>query len=106
MTKCDERTFANMEVALEKACRKFPNGGDHESRKYIAHRLRLSAKKGNTSLGELTVVAHQALRELRSELGNQISADLHKSNLSPGLMLPYQAAGNREDERRAVFLFF
>jgi hypothetical protein len=28
----DERTIANMEVALEKVCRRFPNGGDHASR--------------------------------------------------------------------------
>jgi hypothetical protein len=64
MTKFDDRTIANMEVVLEKACRKFPNGGDHESRKYIAHRLQLSAKKGNTTLGELSAVAHRALQEL------------------------------------------
>jgi hypothetical protein len=64
MTNLSERTVANMEVALEKACQKFPNGGDHESRKYIAHRLRLSAKKGNTTLGRLSLAAHQALREL------------------------------------------
>jgi len=64
MTKLDERTIANMEVALENACRKFPNGGNHESRKYIAQRLRLSARKGNTTLGALSAVAHRALQEL------------------------------------------
>jgi hypothetical protein len=60
--KLDERTIANMEVALEKACREFPNGGDHESRKYIAQKLRLSAIKGNTTLGGLSAVAHTALQ--------------------------------------------
>jgi hypothetical protein len=52
MTKLDDRTTANIEVALEKACRVFPNGGDHESRKYIAQKLELSAKKGNVTLGD------------------------------------------------------
>jgi hypothetical protein len=64
MTKLDDRTTANIEVALEKACRVFPNGGDHESRKYIAQKLKLSAKKGNVTLGELDAVAHSAVQEL------------------------------------------
>ena len=62
MPKLDERTIANMQVALEKACRGFPNGGDHESRKYIAQKLRLSAIKGNTTLGGLSAVARTALQ--------------------------------------------
>jgi hypothetical protein len=61
--KLDERTIANMEVALEKACRQFPNGGDHERRKYIAQKLRLSAIKGNITLGGLSIVAHSALQD-------------------------------------------
>jgi hypothetical protein len=64
MAKLDDRTIANVEVALEKACRRFPNGGDHEARKYIARKLMLSAEKGNTTLGRLDVVAHRALHEL------------------------------------------
>ncbi|WP_247511570.1 hypothetical protein [Bradyrhizobium sp. 157] len=64
MAKLDDRTMANMEVALEKACRRFPNGGDHESRKYIARKLMQSAEEGNTTLGGLDVVAHRAVQEL------------------------------------------
>src|SRR5512138_2224383 len=64
MTRLDDRTIANMEVALEKACRVFPNGGDHESRKYIAQKLKLSAKKGNITPEELDAVAHGAVQEL------------------------------------------
>ena len=64
MPKLDERTIANMEVALEKAFGGFPNGGDHESRKYIAQKLRLSAIKGNTTLGGLSAIAHSALQDL------------------------------------------
>ena len=70
MAKLDDRTIANMEVALEKACRRFPNGGDHESRKYVAVRLMLSAKKGNTTLGGLNVVAHRALEEFSKQKSN------------------------------------
>ena len=64
MTKLDDRTTANVEVALEKACRVFPNGGDHESRKYIAQKLELSAKKGNVTLGGLDTIARSAVQEL------------------------------------------
>jgi hypothetical protein len=64
MTKLDDGTIANIEVALEKACRVLPNGGDHESRKYIAQKLKLSAKKGNVTLGELDAIAHSAVQEL------------------------------------------
>jgi hypothetical protein len=53
MNRIDNRTITKMEIALEKACRVFPNGGDHESRKYIAEQLRLSARKGNTTLDGL-----------------------------------------------------
>jgi hypothetical protein len=64
MVRLDERTIAHMEAALEKVCRKFPNGGDHETRKFIAQKLKLSAKKGNTTLGGLSTVAHRALDDL------------------------------------------
>jgi hypothetical protein len=69
MTKLDDRTIANI-VALEKACRVFPNGGDHESRKYIAQKLKLCAKKGNVTLGGLDTIAHSAVQELsKAKLG-------------------------------------
>jgi hypothetical protein len=48
MARLDDRTMANMEAALEKACSGFAHGGDHETRKYIAQKLRLSAMRGNT----------------------------------------------------------
>jgi hypothetical protein len=51
-------------LSLEEVCRAFPHGGDHESRKYIAQKLKLSAKKGNTTLGGLTMVAQSALADL------------------------------------------
>ena len=63
MAKLDERTRANMEVALEEACRALPHGGDHATRKKVAQKLLQSARKGNTTLSGLSVVARTALME-------------------------------------------
>jgi len=63
MKKIDDRTNANMEVALEQACRVLPYGGDHQTRKRIAHRLLHSARHGNTTLTEFLAVARAALKE-------------------------------------------
>jgi hypothetical protein len=52
-----------MDVALEKACRGLPHGGDHALRKRVAERLLRSARKGNTTLDGLSVVAQTALVE-------------------------------------------
>jgi hypothetical protein len=65
MGKLDERTRANMDVALENICRTLPNsGGDHETRKYIARKLTSAAKKGQITLTGLEAVARLALAEL------------------------------------------
>jgi hypothetical protein len=64
MTKLDDRTVANMDLALEQACRVFPHGGDHEQRKYIAHKMILSALTGNTTFDGLSEVARAAVAEL------------------------------------------
>jgi hypothetical protein len=66
MTKIDERTAANMDVALEEVCRHLPHGGDHETRKHIAQRLMQAAKEGNVSLEGLRAVASRALSKLSS----------------------------------------
>jgi hypothetical protein len=39
------------------------HGGDHELRKRVAQKLLLSARKGNTTLDGLSVVARRALIE-------------------------------------------
>jgi hypothetical protein len=62
--KLDERTIANMEVALETSFRDQPHGGDHESRKRVARKLLQSAKSGHRTLGALQVIANSALHEL------------------------------------------
>jgi hypothetical protein len=64
MIKLDDRTIAKMDLALEQACRVFPHGGDHKLRRYIAQKLKLNAREGNTTLDGLTVVAKLAVEEL------------------------------------------
>ena len=67
MTKLGDRTIGIMDLVLEETCRVFPNGGDHERRRYIAQKLKLSAKKGNTTLDGLRSVANSALQELTKQ---------------------------------------
>lgn len=67
MTRLDDRTIANMDFFLEETCRVFPNGGDHERRRYIAQKLKLSARKGNTTLRGLRTVAHSTLKEITEQ---------------------------------------
>jgi hypothetical protein len=65
MTRFDDRTAANMDVVLDDICRVLPNnGGDHESRKFIALRLVRAARGGKRTLGALESVARQAMRKL------------------------------------------
>jgi hypothetical protein len=64
MTKLEERTITNMEVVLDRVCGRFSHGGDHETRKFIAAKLKTSAQRGNTTLGALNAVADKALKEL------------------------------------------
>jgi hypothetical protein len=63
MVTLDDRTRANMEVVLDEACRELPHGGDHNLRKRVAQKLLQSARKGNTTLGDLSSVARTALME-------------------------------------------
>jgi hypothetical protein len=62
----DERTQANMDVALNKICGELPHGGDHESRKFIAEQLIQAARAGKSSLTELTYVARRALVQVQN----------------------------------------
>jgi hypothetical protein len=66
MSKSKERTIADMDIVLEETCRVFPNGGDHERRKYIAQKLKDCADNGSTTLGQLRIIAHGALEEITS----------------------------------------
>ena len=57
-------TMAAMEVALEKACERWPNGGTHSLRKRVAQSIIRCAKIGNTSLDALTEAGECALAQL------------------------------------------
>jgi hypothetical protein len=57
-------TMAAMEVALEKACERWPNGGTHSLRKRVAQSIIRCAKTGNTSLDALTEAGERALAQL------------------------------------------
>lgn len=54
----DERTIANMEVALDRACERFPKQlATHEARKRIAGRILERARGGERTLKGLTDAA-------------------------------------------------
>jgi hypothetical protein len=78
MTKLDDRTITKMDWALEQACRVFPHGGDHERRRYVAQKLELSARNGNTTFDGLTAVANAAVDELskteKDLLGDKVTS--------------------------------
>jgi hypothetical protein len=67
MKPLDDRTRANLDVALEEACRGMPHGGDHDVRKKVAQQLLKSARKGNTTLGGLSEVARTAMQDAVSK---------------------------------------
>jgi hypothetical protein len=65
MNKFDDRTAANLDVGLNSVCRTLPNnGGDHESRKFIAARMLRAAQRGKRTLGALEIVARRAVKSL------------------------------------------
>jgi hypothetical protein len=67
MIRLNERAIANMDFVLKETCRIFPNGGDHERRKYIALKLKRHAMQGDTTLTELRAVAQSALKEIKQQ---------------------------------------
>jgi hypothetical protein len=50
----DDRTLANMSVALERVCQQRPNGEDDKVRRRIAQRIIHCAKTGKKTLAALT----------------------------------------------------
>ncbi len=64
MIGIDERTTANMDVALDEVFGGVPHGGDHESRKHVARKLIQNAKKGNVTLNGLRAVARDASQQV------------------------------------------
>ncbi|MFH1342224.1 MAG: hypothetical protein ABIL01_13645 [Pseudomonadota bacterium] len=61
----DSRTRANMEVALERACKLLASGSDHhDARRHIASRILQCAENGDKTLGGLTEAGRAAAIEL------------------------------------------
>jgi hypothetical protein len=63
----DTRTLANMEVALERACKLLAAGSDrHDTRRHIATKILQCAESGDKTLGGLTEAGRVAASELRA----------------------------------------
>jgi hypothetical protein len=61
----DARTLANMEVALERACKVLPTGSEvHPVRRTIARKILECAKRGDKTLGALTEAGRAAARSV------------------------------------------
>ena len=61
----DSRTLANMDVALERACKAVASGSEqHSSRRHIASKILQRAKRGDTSLSGLTEAGLVAADEI------------------------------------------
>jgi multimeric flavodoxin WrbA len=57
----DDRTLANMKVALDRVCGTSLHGERHDVRKRVAQAIIRCARDGKTTLGSLTEVAESAL---------------------------------------------
>ena len=61
----DERTMANMEVALERACQRISDiSCQHEARRYIASKILQCAESGDRTLHGLTQAGNRAAADL------------------------------------------
>jgi hypothetical protein len=61
----DDRTMANMEVALEQACHHFPAKLDqHEARKFIASSILQCVQSGDRTLRGMTRAGYRAASQI------------------------------------------
>jgi hypothetical protein len=66
----EPRTLADMEVALEQACKVLSTRGEeHRSRRKIADKILECARRGDITLGQLTMAGSSAAERLRSGKG-------------------------------------
>ena len=77
----DRRTMAAMEIALEKACACWPNGGQHDLRKRVAQSIIQCAKTGSTSLDALIEAGERAIVQLSQS--SRGSAKLKGADIRP-----------------------
>jgi uncharacterized paraquat-inducible protein A len=57
----DRATMAAMEVALDRVCERWTNGGEHMRRKRVAECIIRCAKTGNRCLGAMVEAGERAL---------------------------------------------
>jgi NH3-dependent NAD+ synthetase len=85
----DERTVANMEVALERACQRFPRElAHHEARKYIAAKLLERARHGERTLTGFTHAAMAAAVIITSKERQKPSRSRAEKGQQPSAPLP------------------
>jgi hypothetical protein len=77
----DRQTMAAMEIALEKACACWPNGGQHNLRKRVAQSIIQCAKTGSTSLDALIEAGERAIVQLSQS--SRGSAKLKGADIRP-----------------------
>jgi hypothetical protein len=66
----DSRTLANMDVALERACKILAiRAEEHSARRHIASKILERAESGDRTLGGLTAAGRAAARGLRATHG-------------------------------------
>jgi hypothetical protein len=68
----DRRTLAAMEVALDKVCGCWPQGGTHSLRKRVAQGIIRCAKSGNTGLDALTEAGQRAAEPRRGRTPSRL----------------------------------
>lgn len=57
----DSHTLANMNIALDRVCEKAAHGEEHPVRKRVAKQIIKCARRGKTTLGELTAAGQRGL---------------------------------------------
>ena len=57
----DSRTLANMNLALDRVCEKAAHGEDHSVRRRVAKQIVKCARRGKTTLGDLTAAGQRGL---------------------------------------------
>lgn len=68
MTELSQRLISRLDNVLDETCRELPNGGDHDTRKFIAKRLLEAASNGRHTLGELGIIARKAAADAKIDL--------------------------------------
>lgn len=74
----DRRTMANMQLALDRACKGLPEGKKHSARQLIVAKLLESARRGDTSLTALTRAAKSAAPGLARPTRPATTPNVHR----------------------------